>query len=201
MSYGEADSYQGGNSKADPQHVARLAKQHAEDDDDDDGIFSQIASNVMHREEDHGEVDEDEASHAARAHDEIYNQNSGQPVEGQSSRDLGSAAAMQAFKMFSGGGNSGGGGSSQLIGLAMGEAQKLFKAQGGSSGGNNQAEMLQAAATMAMKLLMTQQKGNSGGGGGGLDAVMGILGSLNGGGQKQQSSGGGITGMLGKILQ
>ncbi|KAG1454275.1 hypothetical protein G6F56_007360 [Rhizopus delemar] len=197
MSYGEADSYQGAqHSRPDATEVSRYAKQHSqyEDDDEENGVFSQAYHHAISREDEHKEVDEDEARHASGAHEQIYNQNNGQPSEEHSSRDLGSAAAMQAFKMFSGGGGSGG--SSELIGLAMGEAQKLLGAQGGGSG-VNQAEMLQTAATMAMKLLMTQQKGSSGSGSG-LDAVMGILGSLGGGAQKQESSG--ISGMLGKLL-
>ncbi|KAG0744013.1 hypothetical protein G6F23_005565 [Rhizopus arrhizus] len=198
--------YQGEQEYPKPEtsQISRFAKQHAEydddDDDDDNGVFAQAFHKVVNREDDRKEVDEDEARQAANAHDQIYNQNGGQPTQEHSSRDLGSAAAMQAFKMFSGGGGSSGGGSSQLIGLAMGEAQKLFKAQGGSGGNANQAEMLQAAAGMAMKLLMTQQKGGSGGGSGGLDAVMGILGSLGGGNAQKQQSSGGIAGMLGKFL-
>jgi hypothetical protein len=167
----------------------------------DEGMFSSILSKVVDRDDDEAphkqRVNEEEASHAAQAHDQIYNQNGGQPAAEHSSRDMGSAAAMQAFKMLSGGGGSGGGGSSQLVGMAMGEAMKLFQAQGGAAGGANQGEMLQSAATMAMKLFMTQQSG-SGGSGGGLGSVMGILGSLQGGGGKQ--SGGGMASLLGKFL-
>lgn len=168
-------------------------------------MFSSILSKVVDRDDDDApykkEVDEDEAQEAARAHDQIYNQNGGQPNQEHNSRDLGSAAAMQAFKMFSGGGGNNNGGSGQLVGLAMGEAMKLFQAQG--QGGNaNQSEMLQSAATMALKLFMTQQSGNSGSGsGGGLSTVMGLLGSMQGGGNEQKSSsGGGVASLLGKFL-
>ncbi|KAI9254080.1 hypothetical protein BY458DRAFT_521432 [Sporodiniella umbellata] len=199
MSYGEADSYQGAQQpKPDASEVTRYAKQHADyndDSDEENGVFSQAFHHVMGREDEHTEVNEEEVSEVTGAHDRIYNQNNGQPSEENTSRDLGSAAAMQAFKMFSGGG--GNGGSSQLIGLAMGEAQKLMSAQGG--GGNvNQAEMLQTAATMAMKLLMTQQK-SANGSGGSMDAIMSILGSLGGAGAQKQESGG-LSGMLGKFL-
>lgn len=167
-------------------------------------------SNVLDRDDDDApqkqSVNENEAQNAAQAHDQVYNQGNTGNV---SSRDMGSAAAMQAFKMFSGGGgnSSGGGSSNQLVGLAMGEAMKLFKAQGGSNGGANQSEMLQSAAMMAMKLFMTQQGNSQGGGssGGGLGQVMGILGSLSGGGgqqqqQQQSHSSGGVAGLLGKFL-
>jgi hypothetical protein len=147
-------------------------------------------------------LNETEAEHAAHAHEKIYNQNAGEPVQGQSSRDLGSAAAMQAFKMFSGGGGggggSGGGSSSQLVGMAMGEAMKLFNKQGGSQGGANQGEMLQSAAMMAMKLFAAQGgSGGSSGSGGGLGAIMGMLGGA--GGQEKQSGGGAMS-LLSKFL-
>lgn len=114
---------------------------------------------------------------------------------------MGSAAAMQAFKMFSGGGGNSGGSSSQLVGLAMGEAMKLFQSQGGSGGNANQSEMLQSAATMALKLYMTQQSGGNNSSSGGLSSVMGLLGSL--GGQQQpveQPKPSGMAGLLGKFL-
>ena len=53
---------------------------------------------------------------------------------------MGGAAAMQALKMFTGGGggggqqSQGGGGQSQFLGMAMGQASKLFDSQ--SAAGN-----------------------------------------------------------------
>jgi hypothetical protein len=51
---------------------------------------------------------------------------------------MGAAAAMQALKMFTGGGGGGGnqgkGGQNEFIGMAMGQAAKLFDQQ--SSQGN-----------------------------------------------------------------
>lgn len=164
-------------------------------------LFSSVLSKLQPPQE-NPHLDETEAEHAAHAHEKIYNnQNNTQA----SSRDMGSAAAMQAFKMFSGGNKSSGGSSNELVGLAMGEAMKLFKSQGGSSSGANQSEMLQQAAMMAMKLYMTQQAGNNQGGasGGGLGQVMGILGSLSGGQQQQQQPqkhSSGVSSLLGKFL-
>ena len=46
---------------------------------------------------------------------------------------MGAAAAMQALKMFSGGsGGSGKGGQSEFVGMAMGQAAKLFDQQSAS---------------------------------------------------------------------
>ncbi|KAI8876716.1 hypothetical protein K501DRAFT_337910 [Backusella circina FSU 941] len=208
---GEANSYRGGGGQPqyqshqpNPQEAAQYARQHyGQDDDGDDKshLFNSVLSKVTGQgggDESQHHLNETEAEHAAHAHDKIYNQNAGQPAEGQSSRDMGSAAAMQAFKMFSGGGgNSGGGGSSQLVGMAMGEAMKLFNKQGGSQSGANQSEMLQSAAMMAMKLFAAQKGGSGGGGGGSMGAILGMLGSAGG---EQKQSGGGAMSLLSKFL-
>lgn len=50
------------------------------------------------------------------------------------------------------GGGGGGDMKSQIIGMAMAEAGKLFDAQGGGSGGSKQ-DAMSSAATMAMSML------------------------------------------------
>jgi len=89
---------------------------------------------------------------------------------------MGVAAAMQALKMFTGGQGSGGGGGSggssqnQFIGMAMGEASKLFEqqsAQGNAPVGGKQAAIA-SAAKMAMQMYMKSEMGGGGSGGGGL---------------------------------
>ncbi|ORZ23005.1 hypothetical protein BCR42DRAFT_403764 [Absidia repens] len=196
MTYGEADSYQGapqvGYQRPDVNESARYAAQHGEDDH---GVFSSVLTNMLDRDDDDHKrpMEDHEVTQAADAHDRIYNQGG---HEGASSRDMGSAAAMQAFKMFSSSKGSGGGGSSELIGLAMGEAMKLYKSSaGGGGGGGNQAEMLQSAAGMAMKLLASQNGGSSGGSGG-LGAVMGLLGQSG----KSGGGGGGAASLISKFL-
>lgn len=85
---------------------------------------------------------------------------------------MGSAAAMQALKMFTGGGSSSsssGSSQSEFIGLAMSEASKLFEqqsSQGRVSSGSSKESAVQQAGEMALKMYM-QSKGGSGGGGGG----------------------------------
>lgn len=87
---------------------------------------------------------------------------------------MGTAAAMQALKMFSGGGSgSSQGGNSQnaFIGMAMGQASKLFDQQ--SSSGNVQSgaskeSAVQQAGEMALKMYMQSQ------GGSGASGIMGL---------------------------
>ncbi|CAO3597346.1 unnamed protein product [Absidia cylindrospora] len=197
MTYGEADSYQGapqvGYQRPDVNESARYAAQHGEEEH---GLFSNVLSSVLDRDDDDHKrpMEEHEVNEAADAHDRIYNQGA---HEGASSRDMGSAAAMQAFKMFSSSkGSGGGGGSSELIGLAMGEAMKLYKSSaGGGGGGGNQAEMLQSAAGMAMKLLASQGGGSSGGSSGGIGALMGMLGQSG-----KSSGGGGAAALISKFM-
>lgn len=163
---------------------------------EDKGLFSSVLSQLTGGGDEaphQRPAGEDEIQHAANAHQQIYNQSSeGQPSSEQSSSDLGSAAAMQAMKMFSGGG--GGGGSSQLIGMAMGEASKLFDAQGG--GGDKNA-VLGSAAQMAMKFYISNQMGGGSSGGGGLGSLLGLLG---GGGGNSSGGGGLASSLIGKLL-
>jgi hypothetical protein len=82
---------------------------------------------------------------------------------------MGSAAAMQALKMFTGGqsgataqGNS----QNAFVGMAMAEASKLFDQQAGQgnvASGANKQSAIQQAGEMALKMYMKSQ-----GGGGGL---------------------------------
>ncbi|KAI8066369.1 hypothetical protein BC940DRAFT_302668 [Gongronella butleri] len=192
---GESQSYQGGGNvgygRPDPNEAMRYAQQHHGQSEEHSSLFSSVLEQFSGNEEEHNRpVQEEDVNHLQDAHDRVYNQ--GRAHEA-SSRDLGSAAAMQAFKMFSSksSGGGGGGGSSELIGMAMGEATKLFQAQGGSAGGGSQSEMLKSAVSMAMKLYASQGK-SEGGGAGGLGAIMGMLGG--GGGS------GGAASLLSKLM-
>lgn len=77
----------------------------------------------------------------------------------------GSAAAMQALKMFNGGGSSGGGSSQQFMGMAMGQAAKLFDQQsaaGNVADGADKQSVVQKAGEEALKMYMQSQGGSSG---------------------------------------
>ncbi len=77
---------------------------------------------------------------------------------------------MQALKMFTGGGGGGGGGGgqsqNQFIGMAMGEASKLFdqqSSQGRVSSGSSKESAVAEAGEMALKMYMKSQGGSGGG--------------------------------------
>ncbi|KAG9303621.1 hypothetical protein G9A89_018517 [Geosiphon pyriformis] len=145
----------------------------AEDSGHDPEIFenalSKAKSKVSRRDEEDDEEEEDEEKYA-QLHKKVYKQKANaedgsDEEETPSSSGLGSAAAMQAFKMLKGGKGDGEGGSglqSQLVGVAMSEAAKLWEARGGKGGGSKEDAVTQAA-TMAMKMLIAKKGGEGGG--------------------------------------
>ncbi|KAF8604104.1 hypothetical protein BDV93DRAFT_492812 [Ceratobasidium sp. AG-I] len=110
------------------------------------------------------------------AHKEAYENGNASSLDAGS---LGSAAAMQVLKNFtSGGGGSGGSGNtqSQLIGMAMSEASKLFDTQGSSSGQKQDA--VNGAVMTIMKMVVQSKMGGApttgGSNSGGLGSLMGL---------------------------
>lgn len=91
------------------------------------------------------------------AHAQAYSQGNASNLGASS---MGSAAAMQALRMFtqgSSGGNasSGSGFQSQLVGQAMAEAAKLFDQSGGAADGGSKNDAVASAGQMIMKLMMS----------------------------------------------
>ncbi|KAG2226191.1 hypothetical protein INT45_003336 [Circinella minor] len=129
---------------------------------EDKGLLSNILSSVM-KDNNTTSADQNDVNFAAQSFNKIYNQNQ----QSSSVNDLGSAAAMQAFKLFSGGSGGGGGASSgggggssdQVTGLAMGEAMKLFNSSNNAGAPKN--DILKTAIMWAIKLFMTKQQGAS----------------------------------------
>ena len=121
----------------------------------DSDLFSSALSFLKNRNDDDDDVDEDQMK---QSHQQLYQQG-GSGNHG--SQSLGAGAALQALKMFSGGqgqssmgGGGGGGGQSQMIGLAMSEASKLFdqqSSQGNVAQGTDKQSVVNSAAKMAMK--------------------------------------------------
>jgi hypothetical protein len=106
--------------------AAHTAAQHA-GNSGDASLFSSALGMLSGHQAQQGNIDEDEAM---RHHQQFYG-GADQPHPA-SSGSMGSAAAMQALKMFNHGGSSSGNGpqsQNDFIGLAMGQAAKLFGMQ------------------------------------------------------------------------
>ena len=81
---------------------------------------------------------------------------------------MGSAAAMQALKKFSGGQSGGNQSQSAFIGLAMSEASKLFdqkSSQGKVASGSSKEAAIMQAGEMALKMYLKSGGSQSSSGG------------------------------------
>ncbi|KAI6096873.1 hypothetical protein EV401DRAFT_2247495 [Pisolithus croceorrhizus] len=151
----------------DDDEVVQHASRHS--GSDDSSMFSSALNHVRGRHDEHEEPVDEES--VLRAHDAAYNQGSASSLSASS---MGSAAALQALKSFSGGGSSGSS-QNQLVSLAMSEASKLFDQSGGASSGSKQ-DAINGAAMTAMKYLVQSKFSGAIGGGdsGGLGSLMGV---------------------------
>ncbi|RDW73113.1 hypothetical protein BP6252_07020 [Coleophoma cylindrospora] len=165
QNYGGGGGYAGGDDD-DLSGAQHHAEQHA-GNEGDRNIFSNVLGMLGQNKQNigQGHVNEEEA---VQSHQQFFGGGGGysQPAESSS---MGQAAAMQALKMFTGGqsGNSAGGNSQNaFIGMAMGEASKLFEqqsAQGNVASGASKESAIQQAGEMALKMYMKSQGGNAGG--------------------------------------
>jgi len=135
----------------------------------DQGIFASVLGSIGSRKQEvaEGDLDEEEA---VRSHKKFFG-NEDDGASEATPHSMGTAAAMQAMKMFAGGQAGGKTQSqSQFIGLAMGEASKLFDQQASagrvSSDAGTKSSAIQSAGEMAFKMYMKSQMSGSGGGGG-----------------------------------
>jgi len=145
--------------------AAQHASQHA-GQSGSSGLFASVLNAVGQNKNHLANQDVDEQA-AVQHHQKYFGgTDDGSPA---TAGGMGSAAAMQALKMFSGGRAGGSNGQSQFIGLAMSEASKLFDQQSSqgnvAAGSSKQSAVMQAAET-ALKMYMKSQGGQSGGGGG-----------------------------------
>ncbi|KAL8901808.1 MAG: hypothetical protein Q9207_005016 [Kuettlingeria erythrocarpa] len=148
---------------------------------EDSSLFSSALGMLSGKKKhDYANEDMDEDS-AVRAHQAMYN--SGEDSGSQhSSQTMGAGAAMQALKLFTSSSSSSntpqstsGGSNSQnaFIGLAMGQAARLFdeqSAQGKVEPGADKQSVVNDAAKMALKMYLKSgsSQGGAGGGPGGL---------------------------------
>ncbi|KAJ4288160.1 hypothetical protein N0V90_012177 [Kalmusia sp. IMI 367209] len=165
----------GGHSSDDFSGAAEHASSHAGGSGDSDlfstalGLLGGKKSRLQ--EED---VDEDDA---VKQHQKLYG--GGNDNEQASSGSVGTAAAMQALKMFTGGNEeTGKGGQNKFIGLAMGQAAQLFdqqSSQGKTQPGATKQDAVAQAAQMALKFYMKSEMGGGGASGGGSSGGVGGL--------------------------
>lgn len=145
------------------EHAARQAG-----DSGDSDFFGNIMGSLSQRKHQVAQEDIDEDA-AVRHHQKYFGgQDDGEEA---TSGGMGSAAAMQALKMFSGGGQGGSGSQSQFIGMAMSQASKLFDQQssaGNVSSNSSKESAVMKAGEMALQMYMKSQGGGGGGGMGGL---------------------------------
>ncbi|EIM92233.1 uncharacterized protein STEHIDRAFT_117290 [Stereum hirsutum FP-91666 SS1] len=149
------------------EEVIQTAQQHGSGDS---SLFSSAMSFVNGNKQEHTQPVDEEA--AQSAHRQAYHEGSASNLNASS---MGSAAALQVLKQFTGGSGSGGGSQSQLISMAMAEASKLFDSSSGGSGGNKQ-EAVNGAAMTVMKLLVQSKFSGATGGSnsGGLSSMMSL---------------------------
>jgi hypothetical protein len=116
----------------------RHAQQHGTSAQDETSIFSHALDFLEGNQTSIAAEEDLDEEATVGAHQAVYGAGGAGGAGGQkhSSETMGAGAALQALKMFTGGGGVGvghGGGSSQakLIGLAMGQASKLWEEQSG----------------------------------------------------------------------
>lgn len=158
------DNYNNPSSYTDDDRSAALshAQQHgASPDDDESSIFSHALDFLGGNKASITAQNDIDEQAAIGAHQAVYDGRGGE--QKHSSETLGAGAALQALKLFTGGGGSGlgggshgagggGGGSSQakLIGIAMGQASKLWNEQNGK--GNVVSILLLFVILLALRL-------------------------------------------------
>ncbi|ETS82004.1 hypothetical protein PFICI_07006 [Pestalotiopsis fici W106-1] len=152
-----------GQEDDDLRGAAEHASRHA-GDSGDSSLFSTLLGALNEKRGNLAQEDVDEDD-AVQQHKRFFGGNDDD--EKATSSGMGSAAAMQALKMFSGGsaGNSESANSqSAFIGLAMAEASKLFdqKANEGKvSGEASKESAVMQAGEMALKFYMKSKGGDS----------------------------------------
>ncbi|KAK4462076.1 hypothetical protein QBC42DRAFT_297159 [Cladorrhinum samala] len=187
--------------------AAKYAAVNTDNDADDKTFFKGILGHIDEKKDKLEEEDIDEEE-AITSHRSLFSSAAPTPSSPSSSL-LGSAAALEALKLFNSSPNTPAPATPQsqnaFIGLAMAQAAKLFdqkSAQGQVSPGADKQSAVMKAGELALKMYMKGNKGGSTGTGGlgGLGAA-GLVGAyLSGGGNKKDGSGGGLGGIAAELL-
>ncbi|KAF4451075.1 beta-flanking protein [Fusarium austroafricanum] len=171
---GGMTSFHGGNIDFD--NAKEEASQKAGSSGDKD-LFGSILGALGQKQSKLADEDLDEED-AIKQHKSTYHDEDSQ----QDSKSLGTAAAMQALKMYTQGqGQSGSGSGSnsqtQFLGMALAEASKLFDnkaASGKVSDGTSKESVVQQAGEVALKMYLKNQMGGGGGEQGGAGGLMSL---------------------------
>ncbi|KAI1434089.1 hypothetical protein GGR50DRAFT_664783 [Xylaria sp. CBS 124048] len=173
-------AYPAGGHRADDddedwKYAAEHASKHA-GKSGDANLFSNMLGALGRKKQSLAGEDVDEAE-AVRSHKQYYSEGGNDGYEADD-RSMGSAAAMQALKMFIGGqsGNTAEQSSQgAFVGLAMAEASKLFDhraSQGTVSSSSTKESAVMEAGEMALKMYMKSQ--GTGVSGSGASNLMGL---------------------------
>lgn len=151
----------------------------------DVSLFSGILDSLIQKKK-KAEIDKDDVDEptAIKNHKKYFDDDEDDDDDDVNERNMGTAAAMQALKMFTGHGaadtsltgGAAAAGKSQFIGLALSEASKLFdkqSAQGKVSSGSTKESAVMQAGEMAYKFYL-KSKGDApaAGPGGGVGGLM-----------------------------
>ncbi|KAK4129651.1 hypothetical protein N657DRAFT_660940 [Parathielavia appendiculata] len=180
LTHGGAYPAGGGYSHADDADLRGAASAAAKDADDGEAFFADILGKVLKNKQPSQIAEEDiDEEDAVQSHRKLFGLGSfSSAAEPVSSSSLGSAAAMQALKIFTSGETTPQSQSqSAFVGLAMAQAAKLFDAQASQGniapGADKQSAVMQAGE-LALKMYL-KSHGSQGGGAGGDGGVGGLL--------------------------
>ncbi|KAJ9210641.1 hypothetical protein DTO166G4_7784 [Paecilomyces variotii] len=148
------------------------AQRHDDDSDQNSSFFSQAASFLSQNKDRFSSNTDIDEEQAVKAHKSLYG-GSGDSDQQHSSQSVGAGAAIEALKKFTQGSSGGGDDKSQLIGLAMAQASKLWDQQGGNASGDKQSA-INSAAEMALKMYLKNQGGSGLGGTGGPSGLLSL---------------------------
>ncbi|KAK3985364.1 hypothetical protein QBC44DRAFT_374184 [Cladorrhinum sp. PSN332] len=195
------------DDETDLKTAAKYAAVNTDNDHDDKtffkGILNQLSDKKPHLEEE--DIDEEDA---ISSHRSIFDSSSASSTAPSSSSSLGSAAALQALKLFNSSPDTPAPADPKaqnaFVGLAMAQAAKLFDQQASegkvSSGTADKNTAVLKAGELALKMYLKGNKGgiSSGSGFGGLGAgLVGAYLSGSGSSDKKEGSGGGsLEGLL-----
>ncbi|KAK4241817.1 hypothetical protein C8A03DRAFT_29983 [Achaetomium macrosporum] len=187
LTHGGAYPAGGGYPHHDDADLRGAALVAAKDADEDEGFFSDVLGKLLQNKQPSQIADEDlDEEDAVQSHRKFFglggSSESAAHEQKASSSSLGSAAAMEALKLFTSGGTGASQSQSQsaFVGLAMAQAAKLFDAQASQGKVAPEADkqsVVMKAGEMALKMYLKShgtQGGSGSGSGGGAGGLLSL---------------------------